>query len=289
MILLALLFPFYIQAKTNTQHPQGQSIVWAFTSSPDRNPTIQNSLITNKHELFRLYYRNLSDYNHSVFSGSIPRIEHELKARKLVCFPGSSEAERRKSFSYLTPQYIQPTPKLVTRTDVAAKLLKEGQKSVALKELVMNPEFSGIIAESRSYGPDIDKILAEKPNHVRTRLLETFGSSVLQIISNKNADYTVEYEFIIKSQQGEGNRYKNIVEIPISDVEPSMIQYLACSKTPEGLAVIKKADQVIRDNIKNPSYWKGVLESVPEKDRAPFQKVIDNYISERIKAPIIIE
>jgi len=289
MILLALLTSFYVHAKANTQHPQGQSIVWAFTSAPDRNPTIQNSLVTNKHELFRLYYKNLSDYNHSVFSGSIPRIEQELKARKLVCYPGSSDADRRKAFSYLTPQYIQPSPKLITRKDIAEKLLKNGQTGVSLRELIRNPEYSGLVAESRSFGTSIDRIISEKPNNLRSQLLDTFSSATLQMIASKKADYSIEYGFIFKSQQGENIRYKNIVEVPISDVDSFMTQYLACSKTPEGLAVIKRADQVIRENIKNPSYWKGVLESIPENERGPFQKEIDSYISERIKAPIIIE
>ncbi|MNL51409.1 hypothetical protein D3C87_1745080 [compost metagenome] len=109
------------------------------------------------------------------------------------------------------------------------------------------------------------------------------------MIETKRADYTIEYAFIAKSFKEGQPKYADIVSVPFADVEPVMTQYLACSKTPEGLEVIRRADKIIREHIKDPSYWIGVLESVPTVEKAQFQKEIDKFIVERTNHPAIIQ
>ncbi|MFS4458995.1 hypothetical protein [Bdellovibrio sp. HCB2-146] len=265
------------------------TIVWAFSSLGDKVPTVQNSLVTNRHELFRMYYRELSDHHHSMISATMPRIEKELKNKRLVCFPGSSEAERRKEFSYLTPQYVQPSPRLIVKKEMADLLTDNGKKSINLKEILLNKNLRGIIGEGRSYGPTIDKILASTPHHLRVVLAEMFSPNTFNMIETKRADYTIEYAFIAKSFKEGQPRFSDLVSIPFSDVEPAMVQYLACSKTPEGLEVVRRADKIIRDHVKNSSYWTGVFESIPANEKEKFQKEINKFISERIKHAVIIQ
>jgi len=268
---------------------QSESIVWAFTATAEKTSSVQPFFLTSRSELFRLYYKNLSDYNHSIFTGSIPRIESELKNKKLVCYPGSSSADKRKEFTYSTPQYIQPAPRLITRKEIADKILKKGEKSISLREILHHKELNGLITEARSYGPSADKIIAEKPNNLKTQFLDTFGSTILQSIAAGRVDYTLEYDFIVRTMKEGNPRFTELVSLPISDTSSTIVQYLACSKTPEGLAVIKRADEVIRKNIARSEYWKAFLESIPANERGSFQSEIDKYIAERTKAPVIVE
>jgi uncharacterized protein (TIGR02285 family) len=268
---------------------KSQSITWAFTSAPDKLQSVQSNLITSHHELFRLYYQYLEEYEHTGMVATVPRIEHELQKKRLVCYPGSSEAVRRREFAYLTPQYIQPSPQLVVSKKTAETLLRGGVKSVRLADILDNRGLNGVIGKGRSFGPSIDKILGEKNQNLNVMLIETFGTSALKMIRSRRVSYTIEYPFIVKALTENNQELSDLVTIPLSDVDTVMIQYLACSKTPEGLEVIRRADEIIRRNIANPSYWVGVLETAPPESKKSLQKEIDKYIIERRKAPVIIE
>lgn len=288
-ILLSLKTVFAADPTDHTFKANKSTIIWVFSSLADKNPTVQTSLITNRHELFRLYYKDFSDYNHITLAASLPRIEHELKTKSLACYPGSSEAERRKSFSYLTPQYIQPSPRLVLKNQLAEKILKQDRKSISLHEIINDDSLIGVGGLDRSYGPAIDKILSNKPVHFKTPILDTFGPGALEIIETGKADYTIEYGFIFNSLKENNSRYKNLISVAINDIPPFIVQYLACSKTTDGLAIVKRADQLIRQNVSNTSYWKGVMESIPLAERANFQKEVDKFIATRTKSVEIIE
>lgn len=286
LLLLSLQSAHAVDHSINTSTP---TIIWVFSTLADKNPTVQTSLVTNRHELFRLYYKDFPDYVHVTRSASLPRIEQELKTKNLACYPGSSEAERRRSFAYLTPQYIQPSPRLVIRKEIAEKFLKADLKSVSLQEVVDNHNLTGVRGEDRSFGPEIDKILSSKTAHIKTLTLDTFGPGALETLEHKKADYTIEYGFIFDSFQANNPRYKNIISLPINDIPPFIVQYLACSKTADGFAVIKRADEIIRKNVAKASYWEGFVASIPMKERASFQKEIDKFIGNRSKAVQIIE
>lgn len=286
MVFLAL---FFMATCFGADKVNDKTILWAFSSAGNKNPSVQSNLVTSRHELFRVYYRGLENYNHSVFVGTIPKIESELRTKKLVCYPGSSEYQRRREFAYLTSQYIQPSPKLVMKKTSAEKLAGFPSHTVKLRAVLNRKDLKGVIATGRSYGSDIDEALEKAPAALKRRTFETFKDTALQMIEDGTADYTIEYDFIVQDWIKSYSKYADIVTVPLSDVEPTMTQYLACSKTPEGLAVITEADRLIRENIKKPSYWTGVLESVPELEKADFQRRIDKYVLDRTKSPEIIK
>lgn len=239
--------------------------------------------------LYQLYVKAMPEYIHQNLIATVPRIEVELKSQNLVCFPGSSEAQKRKKFSYLTPQYIQPPPFLVTRKDVADRLAKKYKNGVFLKDILKDNSLAGLAGSSRSFGADIDRILDADPGNMSRAVFEAFGANVIQMIEKRRADYTIEYAFIMKDLMDSKKIGDDVVAIPLEDAGPYMVQYLACSKTPSGLAVIQKADLVIRDNIRKPEYWQGVIDSVPKNQKIAFQKKITKYINDRVKEPTIIK
>lgn len=267
-----------------------KTITWVYTASSPAISLPKSNIVDDRHPLVKLYHDQLSEYSHHSFSATIPRIEMELKSKRLVCYPGSSEASRRKEFTYLTSQYIQPAPHLVIKKDLAARLSQQHKNGVSLKEVLRDKTLRGLVGEGRSYGNIIDSLITEnEPNNLKKGVFETFGPGPLNMIEKGRADYTIEYPFILHNLRQSQLIGKELVDVPLVDVGHSLTQYLACTRTPDGLAVIKRADKIIRDNIKSPQYWTGVLQSMPEADRPAFQKEIDKFIESRAKQPVIIE
>jgi len=267
-----------------------QTITWVFTSASPSISPLKANIVDDKHDLFKLYRAQLSDYQHTSFTGTIPRIEIELKRKTLACYPGSSDASRRKEFTYLTSQYIQPAPQLIVKKELADRLRLQYKNGIYLKEILKEKKLAGLIGEARSYGVAIDKILSNNlPNNIKKGVFETFGPSSLNMIEKGRADYTIEYPFILHNLRESALIGTELVNLPLLDVGQSMTQYLACSKTPEGLAVIKRADKIIREHVRDNQYWTGVLQSMPEADRPSFQKEINKFVETRSKTPVIIE
>lgn len=267
-----------------------KTIVWAFTSTSSMIAAdIKGNIVNEKNILFRLYTDGMQEYEHTTFIGTVPRIESELQSDKLVCYPGSSEAERRKQFSYLTSQYVQPSPVLVVKKELADKLLKNNKHGITLASLLTDEKLVGLVAQSRSFGTKIDIILKTHPEHMTTGVFNALGPNVIQMISAGRADYTIEYPFIINDLKESHTIDESIVSLPMIDAGPTITQYLACSKTKDGLDVIKIADKIIRKNVSRPEYWKGILLSVPEGHQVEFQKHIDKFIKSRIKKSEIIK
>jgi uncharacterized protein (TIGR02285 family) len=265
------------------------TITWTFTSV---NPAVsipKANIVDENHPLFLLYKSELKGYDHVTLKATVPRIETELKGKSLVCYPGSSEAERRRQFSYLTSQYVQPSPQIVARKEIADQIRKKQKKGVSLRKVLADSSLRGLIGESRSFGASIDQIISQENGNLKTGVFDTFGPALLNMIEKHRADYTIEYPFILHNLRENAKVGLALETVPLKDVNPIITQYLACSKTPEGRVVIEKADQIIRQHVKEPKFWTGVLESIPKSDRAGFQTEIQKFSEARVKAPVIIE
>lgn len=285
LILVCVLF------SARSYAVQKPVLTWAFATSTKAVPsTTSTNIINDKHALYKLFVKNLNNYDHVVLEATLPRIEEEIKSKKLICYPGSSEFSRRRNFTYLTSLYIQPAPQLVVSKDLGKQLLKKFHGSVSLKKLLLEPNLRGALAEGRSYGETLDHILKGEKVNLKRQVYNTFIQTVVNQIKIGRMDYTLEYPFIVKALE-EKSSAKNDVKlmtIPLSDAEEYVTQYAACSKTPEGLKVIKHIDEVVKKNVADKSYWTGVLNSLPASERADFQKNIDKFVRLRqIKSDII--
>ena len=270
----------------NLHKDQKPILTWLFASTPENSP--MPSIVSPKHPLFLLYQSGLSGYEQNIFTGSLPHIEMELKSKKLVCFPGSSEAVRRKEFAYLTSQYIQPAPRIVM-TKAMAEKVNAKYKKITLKEILNDSSLRGVIDQSRSFGPEIDKLLSENSKNIKKGVFDTFSNTIFVMIQKGRADYTIELPLILNFSKQKHKTDSSLVSLKLMDVEPYITQFLACSKTPEGLQVVKAADELVRKNIQDPKYWEGVLLGMNASERSHFQKEIDKFVKSRTSAAVIIQ
>lgn len=286
-LLLSLITFTNVQAEAVSQKPV---MTWAFATSSKSLPPPKSNIVNEKHPLFKLYYDELKDYEQLIMAATITRIEADMKSKRLICYPGSSEFSRRRSFSYLTSQYIQPAPQLIMTEEKGKALIKKMGGHVTLKKLIQVEDLKGSLAEGRSFGETIDRILASHKGNYKRQVYNTFIQTVTPQIKNGRVDYTLEYPFVVQAMEKEDQTSKvRLIVIPLEDAEHYVTQYTACSKTPEGLAIIKRLDKIVKKNVSDPKYWSGVIGSIEPKDRAEFQKHIDKFIEKRSKESVVID
>jgi uncharacterized protein (TIGR02285 family) len=286
-LILLLFISFNVfgnEAKTNIE------LTWVFALPSKAPAAINSNILSESHPLILLYKNELKEFKHLSMAATITRIEEDMKNKKFICYPGSSEYSRRREFAYLTSQYIQAAPQLVVTEELGQKLLKKYQGKVNLVTLMNDSSFKGALAEGRSYGESIDKILKENPNKIKRQVFNTIIQTVIDQIKFGRVDYTLEYNFFVAASEAENKSSKiHLMTIPLNDVEPFNTQYVACTKTPEGLEVIKRIDKVVQQNVAHPEYWKEILNSIPEQDKEEFKKHMKKFIKERSKTSVIIQ
>lgn len=269
-----------------------RELVWAFATTHKSLPPPKNAnILGESHPLFKFYQEELKDYKQTIMAATLTRIEMELRdKKKLMCYPGSSEFSRRREFTYLTSQYIQPAPQLVVTKKIGQRLLKKYTGKVSLKEIMNDKSLKGSLAEGRSYGEEIDQLLKDNGQNIKRQVYNTFIQTVIPQIKISRIDYTLEYPFVVNSMEAEDKNKKiPLMTIPLSDVKEYVTQYIACTKSPEGLEVIKRLDRAIRENVSKEIFWKGVLRSVPEGEKKNFQRAIDSFITQRKTHASVIE
>jgi uncharacterized protein (TIGR02285 family) len=268
---------------------EAPTVTWGFSSSEPITENLRQRLMTDQHPLFQLLRENLPEYRHEYFYGTVSRIESELKTKPRTCFAASTGLETRQAFTYQTAISVAPSPLLVTRKDIAEKYQTKEHR-ISAETLVKDSGLDGIFVLGRAYGPKLDKILNGQDSRVKHRVMVPVGANTIRMVAGKRADFTVEYDFVIQALKDTHEFGGDLVALPISDGAGGVPMYVACSKTPEGLAVVKKVDEIVRKHISESKYRDAIIyKAGSDAQNTDYEKEVDQFIRARKKAPDIHE
>jgi uncharacterized protein (TIGR02285 family) len=267
--------------------PEIPTITWAFSATENISEKFRKKMMTDKHPLFEILLKNLPGYKSEYFVGTVNRIENELRTKPRTCYAASTALESRQGFAYATSITVLPAPLVITRKDVADRFQSKDHR-LSLEQLVKEKDLEGIFIEFRSYGTKIDKILNAKDSHLKRQVLAPIGSNTIRMIQNRRADFTLDFSFVIEALKDAGQFGPELVILPLSDATDGIPMYVACSRTPEGLEVIKKIDRIVRDQIKDPKFRAAMTYMSPDDDqKKAYEKEVDLFIQQRGKGPDI--
>lgn len=283
-----LLAPSLTRTIAHFEGDEKPKIDWAFTDTGSLPATARKRLFSEDQYMYHMLVDGLSGYQHAIFYGNVVRIEHELKKGPRTCYPASSNADERRKFTYLTRLYVSPSLELVLKKDLAEKL-KDRRGFISLSKLIKIKDLHPALAEARSYGPIIDKIMASENPPVQRPLQEPFAANIVDIIHHGRVDYSIEYDFIINELIKANSENSDVTTVPIAEVPAFNTQYLACSKTPEGLKIITEADKIIRAHVKDQEYKASLLSLAGNPHNIPYQKAVAEFLKDRALKPEIIE
>jgi uncharacterized protein (TIGR02285 family) len=284
MKYLVLLFLSVSPVAWAEQVPvEKETIQWAFSATGNLPESLRLRLMNETHPLYELLKKSLPEYGHTYFFGTVNRIEQELKSKPRVCYAASTGYDNRLAFSYLTPIAVLPAPLVVMRKEKAEKY-KDAEGFISLSQLVKDKSIAGIMVDSRSYGSKIDKLLLQ--GNIKHNVLTPLGENTIRMVQSGRADFTLEFDYIIEGLMESGRFKKDIVALPLSDLREGIILYVACSRSAEGLKVVKKIEQIVLSSIDTPEYRAALLHTAPGVDPGKlFEKQVDLFIKSRKSAP----
>lgn len=170
-----------------------------------------------------------------------------LEQGSKACFAAALRVPERERVAYFSNTSLVPPPVLVVRSDIAAELPRNAAGEVELGQLLAGRKYRGAIVDNRSYGPQLDAMLAQRPGNALLEKTATgdYGRNVLLMVARGRADYTIDYDFALAYGQSLQPELEPLRTLAIANNTHAVVAGVACPRTPWGRAMIRKIDQIL--------------------------------------------
>ncbi|WP_413576225.1 hypothetical protein ACLVWU_17725 [Bdellovibrio sp. HCB290] len=225
-------------------------------------------------------------YEFTFFEGNVQRILTQMRQTDNTCFIACLEDRTRLKYLYWTPYSLMPPPVVIMNKDRAEKLKLKGP-AVSLKELIQIPGIVGSISMERSYGPQIDDVLAKaNGSNFRRSAQDFIAVNVLVMIAKGRVDYTIEHISTLEVHAKLDS--KDLSVFTIAEATAELIAYFACSRSEVGKQLITDVDEFVRKNIGTAGYQKILVDPLIPKQRSEsYLRTWKAFAKERGKSPQI--
>jgi uncharacterized protein (TIGR02285 family) len=212
-----------------------------------------------------------------------------IRQRQRVCHAGAARTADRERQAYFTDTWLVPPPQLIVRHDRSAALPLDARGAVDLQAVLADGSLRGVLTQARSYGPAIDALINAQPASPQVRHLfgGDYGSSLLPLLIQNRADYTLDYPNVLTAlasrpadeQPGE----PPLAALPIKGASDAIVSGIACPRTPWGHAAIRLIDAALGSPEGAAMLRDTLRVSLPPDTQRAYQDVLDAHFKRRAK------
>ncbi|WP_077037839.1 TIGR02285 family protein [Pelomonas sp. KK5] len=191
-----------------------------------------------------------------------PQVEHRLEVANAkrswqlinggehVCHVAWLRLPEREKMAYFTATQMVPPIQLIVRADRGARLPLGPGGAVDLARLLADRGMRGVLIDGRSYGATIDRLITQRAINPEVATVSTgdFGSQLLPLLLADRADYTLEFDVMMRMIQDTQQRQRMARELrslPIQGADSLLPVGAACPRNAWGLAAIQGIDRVL--------------------------------------------
>jgi uncharacterized protein (TIGR02285 family) len=138
----------------------------------------------------------LPQYKHSFQLFNHQRVWDAMQDGQNICDATAFKTPGHEALAYFTPFMLVPPITLVVRADMKQRITR-GAPSISLAALQRNPEFSGRIEATRSYGPALDPLLSGAGDSLKAEWAPRIGF-VTNMLALGHYDYALEYPLMVE-------------------------------------------------------------------------------------------
>jgi len=231
--------------------------------------------------------KQLPELQHRIIYSNGPRAYEALRNTPNACHPATVWTAERAEFMYFSKRVVNwglPNGLIIRARQAAdfAPFLNAAGELQLEKLLTESPLRIGIIAK-RSYGADIDAILARHRDH----MVETVSSNLLASNLNKldtqnEFDATIGYATELYYLTWSNTVPANFQILPIAEARKLMPVVFGCSKTAEGQRLIELIERTLPQPQVQTAFAKAYLDWLPDE---PTKTYYRTRLAEQQPAP----
>ncbi len=191
---------------------------------------------------------------HTFMFANAKRIWTILASDTHACHAGALVTKERRKIAYFTLTNMAPPLQLVIREDKLRALKLNADGEVNLATLFANETLRGLLVEKRSFGESIDGAIRERAPTSGLSVIapNNYGGNLLKLLAMGQADYTIEYDFVLGYQLSQNRALGNLRTVPIEGNSALMPVGVAWS-TPTARAHYAKAFEAFTQSRMHPS------------------------------------
>lgn len=195
----------------------------------------------------------LPDYRYYRVTATTQRAMDEMKTRPNICSPAFLKTPEREALFVYSKPYLQMLPNGMVTTQAKLDALKpflDKSGQLRLDALLGSERFRVAAQAQRSYGAVIDQALAAHDRAVTRQHQQKTLTSNLKAMATNRADfdgylgYAVEFEYYVRQLDIGPHLF---AFLPVAGQPLLLPAYLACSRSPEGEAFIRRVDALMDD------------------------------------------
>ena len=238
---------------------QGRPVIeWTVMDLPPSSIPVNGQLTDGLVDvILKMVFAEMPEYEHRITVTPIARTWVSLADGAPTCFTTALITPERERIAYTTLVQLTPPPQLVVSADAAARIPRNGKGEVPPSTLFSHGDLRGVVTPLRSYGATLDALLAQRPaqSGIREVAASGSGSNILEMLSKGRADYTVEFDYVLRYQQ---SRFPDSVSgkllaLPIAGMQP-IPTGIACPRTEWGRKMIVRIDAILARISQRPEY-----------------------------------
>lgn len=240
----------------------------------------------------RLLIERMPQYRHEFIELSLPRFEAQVRQGETICSVLHVRTPERLQWLYFTtlhPPMLSRQIHVVVRREDLAKFASNGQP-LQLADLLRRTDLTGLLPRDRSFGPRIDRLLAEHPERAPRSVVAGRGAHLLPMLRARRMDYTLEYPVAVDDFSASHAGPPELVKLPLVEGRSTLVATAGCSRTPDGRRAIEAMDQAVRQLAADPQReaWIRAWRKGTPIDADDLQR-LNRFLDERARGPAQIE
>lgn len=240
----------------------------------------------------RLLIERMPQYRHEFAELSLPRFEAQVRQGETLCSLLHVRTPERLQWLYFTslhPPLLSRQIHVIVRREDLARFESKGQP-LQLADLLRRTDLTGLLPRDRSFGPRIDKLLAEFPQRAPRSIVAGRSSHLLAMLKARRMDYTLDYPATVDDYSAQRPGPPELAKLPLAEGRSTLVATGSCSRTPDGRRAIEAMDQAVRQLAGDPQRdawiraWRGNA-PIDAED----QQRLARYFDDRARGPAQIE
>ncbi|MCO4798399.1 MAG: hypothetical protein KC484_04240 [Colwelliaceae bacterium] len=266
--------------QVNPERSQTPITLFGLSSSPIFN-TILLKQTSAEAESLAIILTHLSTLEVNLKEGNFSHVISYMENNPKTCIRNIIKTPEREQYLYFSKPQLILLGKRMFFSHKFADFFKISKPEVlSFSELSeLKPDFILGIEEGRSYGIDLDAMIAQLPD--KNKYLKSKDDEeglLFSMLYRQRIDVLLASPSSMKFFGRKFQIDQSFESSAIAELSPILKSHIVCSKTPEGKAIIKQFDLAIEEAYQDPTYFQTLINWVAYENHDIYRKYYNKYL-----------
>lgn len=270
LILLTLSF------SSHSDEEKKDVIVWyqyhfppfMVLEGPDRDRGIFDDVVAT-------LQNKLKHYEHRNLRMSIQRFFRTISKHNNICSALTLKTPDRENYIYFSRPYSVLLPNRIIIKRSTHRMLGN-PKSISIRSLLLDPTFSTIVQEGRTYKMPLNRILRRHESSANFRRMNVEMEILFDMFERGRINYLIEYASVAKYYLK--NKFeRDYVFLPIEEMPKYYNAVIGCSKTEKGKRIIDQINTILETTETENDFRNSMNRWLSEKEKKEIERIFIDF------------